>query len=54
MKKEVDFVRPLLAVPFAFPVLRLISFGFDWLTIISASILLFVYLPIIILFGDKK
>ncbi len=49
-----DFLEPLLAVPFGFPVLRYLSHGFDAILVLVLAGLLFVYLPVVIVVFDWK
>lgn len=43
-----DFVEPLVLLPFGFLIVRLLEFRLDLLTLMLAFVLLFVYLPALI------
>ena len=46
--------KALIAVPIAYSAIRTYEYGFDWLTAITAILLVFIVLPLIIVARGKK
>lgn len=49
-----EFIEPLLALPFAYAVLRLLEGQFNILTMIIVFVLVLVYLPAIVVYVESK
>jgi type III secretory pathway component EscU len=49
-----EFLEPLLALPFAYALLRILEAQFNTLTFIIIFVLLMVYLPAIVVFVEGK
>ncbi len=52
--KYADFLEPLLALPFAYALLRILEGQFNTLTFVIIFVLLLIYLPTIIVFAEMK
>lgn len=49
-----EFIEPLLALPFAYAVLRLLEGQFNTLTMIIFFVLVLIYLPTIVVYVESK
>ncbi len=49
-----EFIEPVLALPFAYALLRILEGQFNTLTFILIFVLVLIYLPTIIVFIDSK
>jgi len=52
--KYTDFLEPLLALPFAYALLRILEAQFNTLTFVIIFVLLLIYLPAIVVFAEMK
>ncbi|MEM4247376.1 MAG: hypothetical protein QXR48_01220 [Candidatus Woesearchaeota archaeon] len=52
--KYTDFIEPLLALPFAYALLRVLEGQFNTLTFVIIFVLVLIYLPTIVVFAEMK
>lgn len=52
--KYTDFLEPLLALPFAYALLRVLEGQFNILTFVIIFVLVLIYLPTIVVFAEMK
>ncbi|MEM2916727.1 MAG: hypothetical protein QXT19_05235 [Candidatus Woesearchaeota archaeon] len=49
-----DFIEPLLALPFAYAVLRILEGQFNTLSFVIVFVLVLIYLPAIVVFTESR